>query len=93
VEPLGDVRGFCTVGCSRQGARSLRVPPSLWRNSSHTVYQIATGVGRMGRGAEQLSDALQHPMVHESPKQLLGDFLAGNTPGGCSIEGFLGGLP
>ena len=56
-------------------------------------YQIGTEGARMVRGAEQLSDALQHPTVHESPKQLLGDFLAGITPGGRSIESFLGGLP
>jgi hypothetical protein len=56
-------------------------------------HQIGTGVGRMVRGAEQLSDALQHPTVHESPKQLLGHFLAGITPGGRNIESFLGGLP
>ncbi len=87
--------GFRTGGRWRgcRGFDSFR--RSSRRNCSHTAWGLSDwdrGCTH-GRGAEQLCDALQHPMVHESRKQLLGDFLADITPGGRSIESFLGGLP
>lgn len=58
------------------------------------VYQGGTGYARIVRcPGEQLLDVVEHPTVHKSPQQLLGDFAFGVTPSGNRLEDWQGGLP
>jgi hypothetical protein len=60
---------------------------------AYGVYQLATGGGRIYRGANQLIDAFHHPMECKTPLRYGADAGLDLVPGGGKIENLLGGLP